>query len=357
MDASLFTTQNIKNLKIEKSHVLIALFWIQPATVFYVHYYRFTDYSDYFKNSDAKDKIIELPGLPPLSPINFPSFVFDNVESSNWAVKSIKRQIEMLISEENPRVLVNTFDALESDALRILKHVTMLGIGPSIPSIFIDDNTFRADMIEISSKNYMDWLNSKDKGSLIYIAFGSYSKISTQLMEEIGHELLKCGRPFLWVIREEQDRDKMEDKLSCKDELEKQGKIVSWCSQVEVLKHPSVGCFLTHCGWNSILESIASKVPIVACPLWNDQVCNAKLIQDIWKNGVRVNVSEGGVVKRDEFYRCITIVMGDGEEGKELRRNVKKWSDLAKEAMKENGTSSVNLKAFANEILLGYNEY
>ena len=76
-------------------------------------------------------------------------------------------------------------------------------------------------MIETSSKNYMDWLNSKDKGSLIYIAFGSYSKISTQLMEEIGHGLLKCGRPFLWVIREEQDGDKMEDKLSCKDELEK----------------------------------------------------------------------------------------------------------------------------------------
>uniref|UniRef100_K4AWL8 Uncharacterized protein n=1 Tax=Solanum lycopersicum TaxID=4081 RepID=K4AWL8_SOLLC len=88
------------------------------------------------------DKIIELPGLPPLSPIDFPSFAFDKVESSNWAVKSIKRQIEMLISEENPRVLVNTFDALESDALRILRHVIMVEIGPSIPSIFIEDNTF-----------------------------------------------------------------------------------------------------------------------------------------------------------------------------------------------------------------------
>ncbi|WMV48375.1 hypothetical protein MTR67_041760 [Solanum verrucosum] len=97
------------------------------------------------------DIIIELPGLPPLSPIDFPSFVFDDVESSNWAVKSIKRQIEMLSSEKNPRVLVNTFDAL-----KILKHVTMMGIGPSIPSIFLDDNTFRANMIEISSKNYMD---------------------------------------------------------------------------------------------------------------------------------------------------------------------------------------------------------
>ncbi|KAG5632854.1 hypothetical protein H5410_004571 [Solanum commersonii] len=190
----------------------------------------------------------------------------------------------MLSSEESPRVLVNTFDALEFGVLRILKHVTMVGIEPSIPSMFLNDNIFRDDMIEINSKNYMDWLNSKDKGSVIYIEFGSYSKISSQLIEEIG--------------------------------------------------------------WNLTLESIASKVPIVACPLWNDQVCNAKLIQDIWKNGVRVNVSEGGVVERDEFNRW-----------EELRRNVKKWSDLAKEAMKENGTSSVNLKAFANEILLGHNEY
>ncbi|KAG5632840.1 hypothetical protein H5410_004557 [Solanum commersonii] len=167
----------------------------------------------------------------------------------------------MLSSEENPRVIVSTFDSLEFDALRILKHAII----------------------------------------------------------ETGHASLKCGRPFLWVTREGQDGNKMEDKLCCKDELEKQGKII-----------------------------ITSKVPIVACPLWNDQVCNTKLIQDIWKNGVRVNVNE--------FNRCITIVMGDSEEGEELRRNVKKGSDLAKEAMKEKGTSSVNLKAFANDILLGYNE-
>ncbi|KAG5615887.1 hypothetical protein H5410_015711 [Solanum commersonii] len=135
----------------------------------------------------------------------------------------------------------------------------------------------------------------------------------------------------------------MEDKLSCKDELEMQGKIVNWCSQVEVQKHPSVGCFLTHCGWNSALESIPSVVPIVPCLLWNDQVCNAKFIQEIWKNGVRLNVSESGVVERYEFSRCIKIAMGGSKEGKELRRNAKKWSNLAKEAMKENGTSSVNL--------------
>ncbi|KAK4732879.1 hypothetical protein R3W88_025867 [Solanum pinnatisectum] len=269
----------------KKINIPSTLFWIQPATVFDVYYYRFTNYSDYFKNYDAKDRIIELPGLLHLS--------------SNWAVKSIKRQIEMLSSEKKSRVLVNTFDAL-----KILKHVTM-----------------------ISSKNYMDWLNSMDKGSVIYIAFVSYSEISNGEQVELQRK------------------------------LEKQGKIVSWCSQVDVLKHPSVGCFLTHREWNLTLESIASKIPIVACPLRNDQVCNAKLIQDIWRNGVRVNVSEKDVVERDEFSRCITIAMGDGEEGEELRRNAKKWSDLAKEAMKENGTSTVNLKAFANEILFDHSKY
>ncbi|XP_049386936.1 UDP-glycosyltransferase 75C1-like [Solanum stenotomum] len=326
------------------------LFWIQPATIFDIYYYRYTDYSDYFKNCDSKDKIIELPGLPPLSPIDFPSFVFDNVECNNWAAESIKRQIDILNSEENPKILVNTFDDLEFDALRILKNVTMIGIGPSIPSFFLDDNSFRADMIEISSKNYMNWLDLMTKGSVIYVAFGSYTETSSQLMEEIGQGLLKCGRPFLWVTREGPNEEKF---MTCKDELEKQGKLVSWCSQVEVLKHPSVGCFLTHCGWNSTLESIASGVPIVACPIWNDQLCNAKLIQDVWKNGVRVNTSDRGIAERDEFERCIEIVMGSSKEGEKLKKNAKKWSDLSKKAMKENGSSTVNLKTYAYEFLLG----
>ncbi|KAH0743402.1 hypothetical protein KY290_031395 [Solanum tuberosum] len=86
--------------------------------------------------------------------------------------------------------------------------------------------------------------------SVTYIAFGSYSEISSQLMQLIGQGLLKCGRPFLWLIREGGTGEKDGGKLSCKDELEKQEKILSWCSRVEVLEHPSVGYFLTHYGWN-----------------------------------------------------------------------------------------------------------
>ncbi|KAK4733983.1 hypothetical protein R3W88_008244 [Solanum pinnatisectum] len=274
----------------KKINISSTIFWIQPAIVFYVYYYRLTDYSDYFKNCDAKDKIMELQGFPPLSPIDFPSFVFDDMES-------IKKQIEMLNSEENPRVLVNTFDTLEFDALRILKHVTMIGI--------------------------------------------------VQLMEEIGQGLLKCGRPFLWVIRKGQDRDKMEDKLSSKDELEMQGKIVNWCSQVESLKHPSGCCFLTHCRWNSTLESIASGYL-----LWH---VHSGMIKFVTQNSFKIFGRM--VLDLLLFNRCIEIAIGGSKEGKELRRNAKKWSNLVNEATKKNGTSIVNLQAFVNEIILGHNEY
>ncbi|CAN4090848.1 unnamed protein product [Withania somnifera] len=343
--------------KVAKSiNVPSTFFWIQPATVLDIYYYCFTDYADYFKNC-SQDQVVELPGLPRLSPHDFPSFVFTDVNSTyGWLVKSIIDQIEILNSEENQRVLVNTFDDLEYDALRALKNLTMVGIGPSIPSAFLDgndpfDKSFGADLIR-SSENYMDWLDSMTKESVIYIAFGSYSEIPSQLMEEIAQGLVKCGRPFLWVIRDNKGGGNPKEKLTCKEELEKQGKIVGWCSQVEVLQHPSLGCFLTHCGWNSTLESLSFGVPIVACPLWTDQSCNAKLVQDVWKIGVRVNANENGTVERDEFRRCIEIAMEDGEKRDELTENAKKWKDLAKEAMKEHGSSNINLKAYVNEILL-----
>ncbi|CBI39387.3 unnamed protein product, partial [Vitis vinifera] len=130
--------------------------------------------------------------------------------------------------------------------------------------------------------------------------------------------------------------------------------IVPWCSQVEVLSNPSLGCFVTHCGWNSTLESLASGVPVVAFPQWTDQSTNAKLAEDVWKTGVRVTVNQEGIVESDEIKRCLELVMGDGEEAKEMRRNAKKWKGLAREAVMEGGSSDKNLKNFMDEVIQGY---
>jgi anthocyanidin 3-O-glucoside 5-O-glucosyltransferase len=166
----------------------------------------------------------------------------------------------------------------------------------------------------------------------------------------MARALLDTGRPFLWVIRTDGGEEKEEDKLSCTEELEKQGKVVPWCSQVVVLSHPSIGCFVTHCGWNSTFESLASGVPVVAFPQWTDQLTNAKMVEAVWETGVRVSANKEGIVEGEEIEKCLELVMGGGERGKEMRKNAKKWKDLARESSKEGGSSYQNLQDIFNEI-------
>ncbi|XVE81232.1 hypothetical protein DITRI_Ditri15bG0046600 [Diplodiscus trichospermus] len=131
--------------------------------------------------------------------------------------------------------------------------------------------------------------------------------------------------------------------------------IVPWCSQVEVLSHPSLGCFVTHCGWNSTLESLAAGVPVVAFPQWTDQGTNAKLIEDVWKTGVRVTANEERIVERDEIARCLDLVMEDRKTANEVRKNAEKWKDLAREAAMEGGSLDRNLEAFVDDVAQGCN--
>ncbi|KAE8022884.1 hypothetical protein FH972_008645 [Carpinus fangiana] len=336
-----------------KLHLPSALLWIQPATVFNIYYYYFNGYGDVITNSSNDPSCsIQLPGLPFLSSHELPSFLLaSNVYA--FAVPTLQKQFEALKRQDNPRILVNTFDALEAEALRAIKEYNLIAIGPLIPSAFLDgrdpsDTSFGGDLFQ-TSKDYIEWLNSKPKSSVIYVSFGSLAVLTKQQKEEIARGLLDSGHPFLWVIRaKENEEENEEDKLSCKEE---KGMIVSWCSQVEVLSHPSLGCFVTHCGWNSTLESLVSGVPVVAFPQWSDQGTNAKLIEDVWKTGVRVTANEDGIVEGDEIKRCLELFIGVGDrKGEEMRRNAKKWKDLAREACKEGGSSYENLKSFVDEI-------
>ncbi|KAK1401740.1 Glycosyltransferase [Heracleum sosnowskyi] len=328
-----------------------ALLWIQPASVLDIYYYYFNGYGEAMNNClDDPAWSIQLPGLPLLHARDLPSFILPTChEMYSFALPSFKEQLDALNADEKPMVLVNSFDALEVDALKAIEKLELIAIGPVLPSAFLDgkdpsDTSFGGDLFQ-KSRNYKDWLDSKPHNSVIYISFGSILTLSKPQMNEIGKGLLKSGRPFLWVIRKKEGESE-EEKVSCVEELEEQGMIVPWCSQLEVLSHPALGCFVTHCGWNSTLESLVSRVPVVAFPHWTDQTTNAKLIEDAWKTGVRVNSNEGGVVDGDEVKRCIEMVMGD----EELRNNAKKWGDLAREAISEGGSSDKNLKAFVEHV-------
>ncbi|OMO55937.1 UDP-glucuronosyl/UDP-glucosyltransferase [Corchorus capsularis] len=333
-------------------HIPATFLWNQQATLFNIYYQSSKRYEEVIENG-VKDPmfVMELPGLPPLSRYDLPSFYIPPNPLA-FVLPTLKEHFEILDEETNPKVLVNTIDELEAEAMKAVDKYKLVGIGPLMPSN-PNETSIGGDIFKVSKeKKEMEWLNSKPKSSVIYVSFGSLAVLSKAQIEEIAKGLLETGRPFLWVIREDGTEQKTgeEKGLSCEEELEKQGMIVPWCSQVEVLSHRSVGCFVTHCGWNSTFESLVCGVPMVTFPQVSDQPTNSKLVEDVWKTGVRLTKNEEGLVEGCEIKRCLELVMGGGERGEEIRKNAKKLKELTREGAKENGSSDKNLKAFLNEL-------
>lgn len=119
-----------------------------------------------------------------------------------------------------------------------------------------------------------------------------------------------------------------------------------WAPQALVLSHVATGGFLSHCGWNSILESVVNGVPLVAWPLYAEEKMNAVLVTEEVKVGVRVKVGDNGLVEREEICRVVKILM-EGEEGKKLRHKMMDLKEAAAIALKENGSSTKQISELA----------
>ncbi|CAK7342484.1 unnamed protein product [Dovyalis caffra] len=223
----------------QELHLPSTLLWNQSPALLDIFYYYFNGYGDTIKeNIDDPSFSLKLPGLPPLGSRDLPSF-FNPRNAHAFAIPVNREHIEVLDEETNPKVLVNTFDALECEALNSIGKFKLVGVGPLIPSAFLDgkdptDTSFGGDLFQ-GSKDYIEWLNSKPESSVIYISFGSISVLSKPQKEQMARALLGTGRPFLWVIRADGGEEKEEDMLSCREELEKQGKIVPRITIIELV--------------------------------------------------------------------------------------------------------------------------
>ncbi|CAL9102243.1 unnamed protein product, partial [Musa textilis] len=109
------------------------------------------------------------------------------------------------------------------------------------------------------------------------------------------------GSPFIWVIRPGKQAAEVERWLS--EEFEERVRVRSrglvirgWAPQMVILSHPAVGGFVTHCGWNSILEGISAGLPMVTWPHFGDQFLNQKLVVQVLRVGVAVGAENSGVL-------------------------------------------------------------
>ncbi|CAI9111066.1 OLC1v1011201C1 [Oldenlandia corymbosa var. corymbosa] len=185
---------------------------------------------------------------------------------------------------------------------------------------------------------WMEWLDGMlEKGKpVLYVAFGSQAEISREQFREIKTGLEKSEANFLWVVR------KNETELDDGFEVGSRGIVVrEWVDQREILGHQSVQGFLSHCGWNSVLESICARVPILAWPMMAEQPLNARFVAEEIKVGIRVQTSNGsvrGFVTAEGLEKSVKELM-EGETGKEARKKVKEFGDAAMEAVQEGGSS------------------
>ncbi|KAI5656461.1 hypothetical protein M9H77_25254 [Catharanthus roseus] len=331
----------------QKFGIFGAAFFTQSCAVDNIYYHV---YKGLLKLPLVKNEEVRIPGLPSLSSSDFPSFVAD-YGSYPPVFQLVLNQF--LNVEKAEWLFFNTFNELEDEVIEWMAQIyPVKTIGPAIPSMYLDkriqdDKEYGFNMFQPMTNSCITWLNKRSENSVIYVSFGSLAELNTKQMEELAWGLRSSNNYFLWVVRKSE-----ESKLPKGFLEEKTDKclVVSWCPQLQVLAHKSIGCFITHCGWNSTLEALSLGVPMVAMPQWSDQTTNAKLIMDIWKMGIKAQSDDNGIVKRDEIEKCIRQVM-EGEKGEELRTNATKWKELAKKSVDEKGSSDMNIKEFVNKLI------
>ncbi|KAF0936068.1 hypothetical protein E2562_038525 [Oryza meyeriana var. granulata] len=331
------------------------LYWIQPATMLAVYYHYLHGYESLVtEHAGEPEFTVAMPGLRPMAIRDLPSF-FSDLDDKRLAAAfhCIRKTIEQLdidqssssVAGAKPMVLVNTVEELELDVLASFPELEILPIGPVVTSLIGGEGKATHDLYKHDEKAYMEWLDAKPAGSVVYVSFGSMSAVSKRQKEEIRRGLAASGRQYLWVVRKDNGDD--EDELAA---ALGSGMVVEWCDQVRVLSHRAVGCFVTHCGWNSTLEAVACGTPAVAAPQWSDQDTNSRLVVG-WGVGVRAATGADRVLEAGELARCLETVMGETEDAAAVRRSSAAWKATVQVAVAEGGSSDRNLKAFLDQIV------
>ncbi|CAN1795782.1 UDP-glycosyltransferase 83A1 [Linum perenne] len=237
-------------------------------------------------------------------------------------------------------VIVNSFHELEPSAFQLFQNY--LPIGPITASSTSGGSFWRQD------QTCLAWLDKHPPKSVIYVAFGSIANLKQHQFQELASGLEMTGRPFLWVIRTNFVKGSgLEFPDGFLERVSDRGKIVEWANQEEVLSHRSVGCFVSHCGWNSVLDGLWCGVPFLCWPYYVDQFHNKESVCEGWKVGLKLDAEgETGLVTSSEIASKVEQLLNDDT----IKGNAIRLRKIAIESVNEGGSSHHNFTSFIDNL-------
>ncbi|OIT29409.1 PREDICTED: hydroquinone glucosyltransferase-like [Nicotiana attenuata] len=298
---------------------------------------------------------IQIPGCIPIHGKDLLDPVQDRKnEAYKWLLHHSKRY------RMAEGVVANSFKELEGGAIKALQEEE-----PGKPPVYPVGPLIQMDSgSKVDGSGCLTWLDEQPLGSVLYISYGSGGTLSHEQLIEVASGLEMSEQRFLWVIRCPNDSVANATYFNVQDSanpleflpkgfLERTkglGLVVpNWAPQAQILSHGSTGGFLTHCGWNSTLESVVHGVPLIAWPLYAEQKMNAVVLTEDIKVALRPKANENGLVGRLEIAKVVKGLM-EGEEGKGVRTRMRDLKDAAARVLSQDGSSTKALAELATKL-------
>ncbi|KAK9989483.1 hypothetical protein SO802_029722 [Lithocarpus litseifolius] len=289
----------------------------------------------------------------PVSPSLLPSIALEK-EGYSWFLYHGRRYFEAM------GIIINTFHDLEPYALNSVSTSQVPPIYPIGPILdLVGPAQWHPD--QANHERIMQWLDDQPPSTVVFLSFGSLGCLSESQVREIACGLELAEVRFVWALREPSkakfalpDDYTSLEKVLPNGFLERTtgiGLVCGWVSQVSILAHKAIGGFVSHCGWNSILESLWHGIPIATWPIYSEQQMNAfEMVKELGLAiEIRLDYREGSdLVLAKEVERGIKHLMDCDDE---VRRKVKEMSKKCRVAKMENGSSYASLGVLIEKLV------
>ncbi|KAL8162464.1 hypothetical protein V2J09_013953 [Rumex salicifolius] len=312
----------------ERRNIPVASFWPASASLFTAacHYHLLLHAYSFPLDGDAGEERTDvISGIPSIRLSDLPGEVQTNYKQAlNTVTKAVTT------ASKADCIIFRTMNELEESALTALRSIVSIPIfpiGPAIPFSFTGDTSVTPD--------YIKWLDTQEHKSVLYVSLGTYLSAADAQIDELATGLKDSGIPFLWVSP---DRAHHLGAIFGDHAL---GKVVNWCDQMRVLRHCSIGGYLTHCGWNSTLEAAFAGIPALTFPLGLDQTLNSKLMVEDWGIGWRAKRNLRDLVKRDQISELLRKFLdSESDDRKELDGRCDKLKQLLLLGVADDGSTN-----------------